>query len=156
MKATIFATSVGVVITLCAATAFADHNSKQGAGWANMPNDIHNTRVETLEANDNEAFRDFVKYGEGSESVNSLNPPDDSTARRAQEQQGKAATEQAQASQQAGSRKNERVREQRRIRPEGGPGASDRPRSMRERDTGYRSSRNLGDRSRSRGGRGGN
>ncbi len=50
--------------------ALADHNSKNGEGWANMPNDIHNTRVETRENDDNEAFRDFVKYGEGSKTVN--------------------------------------------------------------------------------------
>jgi wobble nucleotide-excising tRNase len=121
-----------------------------------MPNDIHNTRVETLESNDNEAFRDFVKYGEGAESVNSENPPDENTAQRAKEQKGKAATEQAQAKQQAGTRKNERVQEQRQIRPEGAPGASDRQRSMRDRDMSHRGSRNVGDRERSRGGRGRN
>lgn len=53
-----------------AGPALADHNSKNGEGWANMPNDIHNMRIETREADDNEAFRDFVKYGEGSTSVN--------------------------------------------------------------------------------------
>jgi hypothetical protein len=51
-------------------SALADHNSKNGEGWANMPNDVHNTRVETRENDDNEAFRDFVRYGEGSKSVN--------------------------------------------------------------------------------------
>jgi hypothetical protein len=65
------ATSAAVTLILAAAgTAFADHNSKNGEGWANMPNDIHNTRIETREANDNEAFRDFVKYGEGSRTEN--------------------------------------------------------------------------------------
>jgi len=53
-----------------AGPALADHNSKNGEGWANMPNDIHNTRIETMESGDDEAFRDFVQYGEGSTSVN--------------------------------------------------------------------------------------
>jgi len=64
---------ISLVITtglLAAGTCAADHNSKNGEGTANMPNDIHNTRVETRESNDNEAFRDFVKYGEGSKTVN--------------------------------------------------------------------------------------
>ena len=61
---------------LAAGTAVADHNSKNGEGWAKMPNDIHNTRIETREANDNEAFRDFVKYGEGSKTENRFDPAD--------------------------------------------------------------------------------
>ena len=48
--------------------ASADHNSKWGEGWANMPNDIHNTRVDTR--GDNTAFRDFVRKGNGADSVN--------------------------------------------------------------------------------------
>lgn len=153
MKGPFLAFSTATAIAICASPAIADHNSKQGEGWANMPNDIHNTRVETLESNDNEAFRDFVKYGEGSESVNRFDS-DDTTAQRAKEQKGKAATEQAQAQQQAGSRKNEQVKEQRRIRPEGAPGASERQRSARERDSGHRADRQGMDRQRSRGGRG--
>jgi len=50
------------------APALADHNSKWGEGWANMPNDVHNTRIDTR--GDDEAFRDFVKYGNGAESEN--------------------------------------------------------------------------------------
>lgn len=153
MKGPFFVFSTATAMALCASSAIADHNSQNGPGWANMPNDIHNTRIETLEADDNEAFRDFVKYGEGSESVNSLNPPDENTAQRAREQAGKAATEQAQAKQQAGARKNERVQEQRRIRPEGAP---DRQRTMRDRDTDYRAGGRGGDRQRARGGRGRN
>ena len=57
-------------LLVVAAPVIADHNSKNGEGWANMPNNIHNMRIETREANDNEAFRDFVKYGEGSTSEN--------------------------------------------------------------------------------------
>jgi len=52
------------------AQAIADHNSKWGEGWANMPNDIHNTRLDTRATDDNEAFKDFVKYGNGADSVN--------------------------------------------------------------------------------------
>jgi hypothetical protein len=47
---------------------FADHNSPFGAGWARMPNDIHNTRIDTL--GDNTSFRDFVRYGNGADSTN--------------------------------------------------------------------------------------
>lgn len=43
---------------LVASAARADHNSIWGEGWANMPNDIHDTRIDTL--GDNEAFTDFV------------------------------------------------------------------------------------------------
>ena len=48
--------------------ASADHNSRWGEGWANMPNDIHNTRADTR--GDNTAFRDFVSKGNGADSVN--------------------------------------------------------------------------------------
>jgi hypothetical protein len=54
---------------LVAGSASADHNSKHGAGWARMPNDIHNTRVDTRGV-DNQAFRDFVRHGNGANSVN--------------------------------------------------------------------------------------
>jgi hypothetical protein len=54
---------------LASGPSLADHNSKHGAGWARMPNDIHNTRIDTR-AVDNEAFSDFVRYGNGADSVN--------------------------------------------------------------------------------------
>jgi hypothetical protein len=62
-------------LTLTAAAAFlavahADHMSPWGEGWANMPNDIHNTRMDTRLLDDDDAFRDFVMYGEGADSVN--------------------------------------------------------------------------------------
>ena len=62
--------SMGVLVAglLATATAFADHNSPMGEGWANMPNDIHNTRIETM--GDNEAFAEFVREGNGADSVN--------------------------------------------------------------------------------------
>ena len=52
----------------CLTAAHADHMSPWGSGWANMPNDIHNTRFDTR--GDNDAFRDFVMYGEGADSTN--------------------------------------------------------------------------------------
>ena len=48
-----------------ASSAWADHNSPMGAGTANMPNDIHNTRIE----DDSETFMDLVQYGDGADSV---------------------------------------------------------------------------------------
>lgn len=64
------AISISLIILGVAGSAnvLADHNSVWGEGWANMPNDIHNTRIDTL--GDNVAFRDFVRYGEGADSVN--------------------------------------------------------------------------------------
>lgn len=55
---------------LVAMTVQADHNSVWGEGWANMPNDIHNTRIETL-GDGTDTFIDFVRMGSGSETVNS-------------------------------------------------------------------------------------
>ena len=60
--------TVALTLTLISGAAFADHNSKWGEGWANMPNDIHNTRIDTR--GDNTAFRDFVRQGEGATSDN--------------------------------------------------------------------------------------
>ena len=56
--------------------AIADHKSPMGAGTANMPNDIHNTRIE----DDNETFRDLVQQGGGADSVNRYS--DDTTVTR--------------------------------------------------------------------------
>ncbi|OYW19320.1 MAG: hypothetical protein B7Z52_03755 [Burkholderiales bacterium 12-64-5] len=36
----------GSLAALFSVSALADHNSPMGAGWANMPNDIHNTQIE--------------------------------------------------------------------------------------------------------------
>lgn len=52
----------------CLTAAHADHMSPWGTGWANMPNDIHNTRFDTR--GDNDTFRDFVMYGEGADIAN--------------------------------------------------------------------------------------
>lgn len=50
--------------------AMADHNSPFGEGFANMPNDIHNTRVDTREDDDNETFVDLVRFGGGASTIN--------------------------------------------------------------------------------------
>ena len=70
MKHRILTFATAAAFLAVTGSAMADHNSKNGEGWANMPNDIHNTRIETREADDNEAFKDFVKYGEGSRTEN--------------------------------------------------------------------------------------
>lgn len=43
--------------------AMADHMSIWGEGWANMPNDIHNLRIEYRD--DNDAFLSEVQNGAG-------------------------------------------------------------------------------------------
>lgn len=57
------------VLMIASVTTLADHNSVWGEGWANMPNDIHNTRIDTRNS-DNDTFTSFVQYGAGSDSVN--------------------------------------------------------------------------------------
>jgi hypothetical protein len=88
---------------LAAGNVLADHNSKNGEGWANMPNDIHNTRIETREADDNEAFREFVKYGNGSTTENRF-ASDETVPAKAMNQQGKAEQVQNQAASKAQNR----------------------------------------------------
>ena len=89
MKRSLIPLSIVCGALAASSAALADHNSKNGEGWANMPNDIHNTRIETREADDNEAFRDFVKYGEGSTSENRFES-DETVPAQAKKQQGKA------------------------------------------------------------------
>lgn len=68
---TLTACAIATVLgSLAAAPAFADHMSPMGAGWANMPNDIHNTRIDTRLADDYQSFIDFVQKGMGADSVN--------------------------------------------------------------------------------------
>lgn len=69
-------TLAGILVAgMFTTSVYADHNSKWGEGWANMPNDIHNTRIDTLDG-DNSAFTDFVKYGNGADSVNRFTDTD--------------------------------------------------------------------------------
>jgi hypothetical protein len=58
----------GSLATLVSVSAVADHNSPWGAGWANMPNDIHNTRIE--DGLSSTEFSDFVRQGAGATTVN--------------------------------------------------------------------------------------
>ncbi|MEJ2310114.1 MAG: hypothetical protein P8Z31_01285 [Gammaproteobacteria bacterium] len=60
---------------IVASAASADHNSPHGEGWARMPNDIHNTRIDTL-GSGNDAFTNFVRYGNGADSVNRFSDGD--------------------------------------------------------------------------------
>ncbi len=69
-----FLTVVLVAAGSASTAAFGDHNSKWGEGWANMSNDIHNTRVETR--GDNSTFRDFVRRGNGADSENRFSSND--------------------------------------------------------------------------------
>lgn len=61
MKHTAHTLVLGSLAALFSLSALADHNSVHGAGWANMPDDIHNTRIEDdLSTTE---FRDFVAGG---------------------------------------------------------------------------------------------
>lgn len=139
---------------VAAGPAFADHNSRNGEGWANMPNDIHNTRVETLENNDNDAFREFVRYGEGARSVNRF-ASDDTQPNQAVERQGKAKTAAKQGESAAMNKQKVRTRADTRnktrtaARSRLDPGSAARSRSRSHRGAGF--ARNGG--SRERGGR---
>lgn len=103
MKSSLIPLSVLCGALATSGAALADHNSKNGEGWANMPNDIHNTRIETHEADDNEAFRDFVRYGEGSTSENRF-ATDETVPAQAAKQQGKAQQVQSKSENQAQNR----------------------------------------------------
>ena len=92
MKHRILTFATAAAFLAVTGSAMADHNSKNGEGWANMPNDIHNTRIDTREANDNEAFKDFVKYGAGSRTENRFDT-DGSTPQQAGPTQDMAKTQ---------------------------------------------------------------
>jgi hypothetical protein len=68
MKHTTHALILGSLVALVSLPTLADHNSLHGAGWANMPNDVHNTRIEDdLSGTE---FADFVRQGAGAATVN--------------------------------------------------------------------------------------
>ena len=69
VKTKFLKTVVGLSFLTAAAVANADHNSIWGEGLANMPNDIHNTRIETMD-DDTDDFMDFVRMGSGADSIN--------------------------------------------------------------------------------------
>ena len=152
MSARLLVFSVATALALGASPAVADHNSKNGEGWAKMPNDIHNTRIETRETKDNEAFREFVQYGEGSDSVNRF-ADDDTTAKRAQDQQGKSSTEQTQTQTMQGTRTNERSSTRTRTRLDKASSATARQRSAVQEQRSQRPGRQADNRRRPRGGR---
>ncbi len=87
-----FKKSIAIALfgTLCSASALADHNSKWGEGWAQMPNDIHNTRVETR--GDNTTFRDFVRKGNGATSINRYTTDRRSAGKRMSQSRQRAMT----------------------------------------------------------------
>lgn len=136
MRKRYITTVVTSAFLAAASPTIADHNSKNGEGTANMPNDIHNTRVETLETNDNEAFRDFVKYGEGSQTVNRFDS-DETQPNQANERQGEAnaamskgeSPDRSQDRVETGTRNQDRARVEVRTRLQ--PGAADRTRPDR-------------------------
>jgi hypothetical protein len=68
MKHTARTLVFGSLAALLSVSAMADHNSPNGSGWANMPNDIHNTRIE--DGLSGTEFRDFVRQGAGAATVN--------------------------------------------------------------------------------------
>lgn len=145
-----FATSAAFALVLAAAgTAFADHNSKNGEGWANMPNDIHNMRIETKEANDNEAFRDFVKYGEGSRTENRF-ATDSSTPVQAGNEQNMA---QKQAQNQVETRSANQTRSASQAKSENQVKTRSESRSRQRLDTRSTSRSSLASGTRSSGGR---
>ena len=102
-------------LLVVAAPVIADHNSKNGEGWANMPNDIHNMRIETREANDNEAFRDFVKHGEGATSENRFATDDAAAPNQANNKQDKSQVQERKKTQ-AETATNTRTRSETRTR----------------------------------------
>ena len=71
--------ALSLLLAAFVSTAQADHNSKWGEGWANMPNDVHNMRIDTLDG-DNDDFIDFVSNGAGADSVNRFADDDTSVA----------------------------------------------------------------------------
>jgi hypothetical protein len=68
MKHTAHALVLGSLAALLSVSALADHNSLNGSGWANMPNDVHNTRIE--DGLSGTEFSDFVRQGAGAATVN--------------------------------------------------------------------------------------
>ena len=68
MKRTAHALVLGSLAAIFSVSALADHNSPMGAGWANMPNDIHNIQIEDdLSGTE---FSDVVRQGAGADTVN--------------------------------------------------------------------------------------
>lgn len=70
MKRSLLASTV-LVMLASAPVAMADHMSPDGIGTANMPNDIHNTRLDIrISEAPNECFVALVQSGDLADSVN--------------------------------------------------------------------------------------
>jgi hypothetical protein len=89
MRKPIIFSVVAVSLSGLSTTALGDHNSRWGEGWAKMPNDIHNTRIETR--GDDSTFRDFVRFGNGADSVNRFSTDDKAARRKAAEQKSRVS-----------------------------------------------------------------
>jgi len=60
-------------VALSSTAAMADHNSPWGEGWANMPNDTHDTRIDTMD--DSDAWGDYLDSRDvGSASIDVVRP----------------------------------------------------------------------------------
>ena len=79
MKTTLMAAIITIAFS---ANVSADHNSIWGAGWANMPNDIHNIRLE--DDLDNTEFMETVSKGAGADTINRYADDEDSTTEAGQ------------------------------------------------------------------------
>ena len=71
MKRSLLAAAVLLMFT-SAPVVMADHNSPHGMCWANMPNNIHNVRLETRDdiPGQDEDFLTFVQGGAGADVPN--------------------------------------------------------------------------------------
>lgn len=61
-------TIIALLAGLTSLPALADHNSVWGPGYANMTNDVHNTRIEDDLTSDE--WSEFVQNGDGADTVN--------------------------------------------------------------------------------------
>ncbi len=60
-------------IALASASAMADHMSPWGEDWANMPNDTHDTRIDTMD--DSASWNDYLDSRDvGSASIDVVRP----------------------------------------------------------------------------------
>ncbi len=126
MKSDLIRIAAVAAMATLASTAAADHNSKWGEGWAKMPNDIHNVRVETQ--GDDETFREFVKKGAGADSENRFDTDDAKGARS----ETKAKTrEQTAATTETKSRERSRARAELRRNERSAAATRSHTRSMR-------------------------
>jgi hypothetical protein len=82
---------------LAITSAYADHMSPMGEGWANMPNDVHNTRLDPTVSD--EEFTELVQGGDLADEPNRYDddtstelPPSSMTSTRSETGSSTAAT----------------------------------------------------------------